>query len=79
MSNLYDTYQKQVVPNENIMTTQNVKTNFVNEEYRRYDILEFINPYEGTNQKISFSADVKLSEPGELFFIRFFGVLYKWI
>ena len=68
LTNIIDTYQKQVVPNENIMTVKNIKTYFVHEEYRGYEILEFIKPYEGTNQKLSFSADVKLSEPGELFF-----------
>lgn len=50
------------------MTVKNIKTYFVHEEYRGYEILEFVKPYEGTNQKLSFSADVKLSEPGELFF-----------
>ncbi len=68
MTDTIDTYQKQVVPNENIMATQNVKTSFVHNEYRGYEILEFVKPYVGTSQKLSFSADVKLSEPGELFF-----------
>lgn len=68
LTDTIDTYQKQVVPNENIMATQNVKTSFVHNEYRGYEILEFVKPYVRTSQKLSFSADVKLSEPGELLF-----------
>lgn len=68
LTDTIDTYQKQAVPNENIMTTQNVKTNFVDEEYRGYDVLKFVKLYEGTNQKLSFQLMWNYQNQGNCFY-----------
>lgn len=76
LTDTIDTYQKQVIPNENLLDVEDVLKNHVilnmtskgGPEYIGFDITKYAVPYATTSQKLSFSADVKLSKPGTLYF-----------
>lgn len=71
LTNIIDTYQKQIVLNENLFKglPYEQEIPFVtNTEYRGIDITECIKPYVNTNQPISVSADVKVSNDGQILF-----------
>lgn len=76
LTDTIDTYQKQAVPNENLLDVEDVLKNHVHlnttsnggPEYIGFDITKYVVPYANTSQKLSFSADVKLSKPGTLYF-----------
>lgn len=59
-----------LVPNKNLISpTDSLLTHKgLGNEYIGYSIEKYILPYLNTEQKISVSADVKLSEPGKLLF-----------
>ena len=59
-----------LVPNKNLIspTDSLLIHRGLGNEYIGYSIEEYILPYLNTEQKISVSADVKLSEPGKLLF-----------
>ena len=76
LTDTIDTYQKRIVPNKNLLNVEDVLKNHVHlnttskggPEYIGFGITKYVVPYVNTSQKLSFSADVKLSKPGTLLF-----------
>jgi len=64
LTDTIDTYQKQVVPNENLLSSYIIKPQGNQIEYFGYDITDAVKKYADTSDKISISADVKGSKKG---------------